>query len=268
MTMKRREFIQWTGAGFVSTLGLAALFPDQPLVAAPRNNARNAPRNTASNGLSIQWLGHMSFVFSGGGSRILANPFRPGGCTAKYPAPRPNVDLVMVSSFLLDEGAVDGLPNNPKLIYDAGVYEFQGIKIQGISVPHDRKGGVQFGQNVIWKWSQGGLNIVNLGGAAAPIGLEQKILLGRPDVLLVPVGGGPKAYNPQEAMQAVQMLNPRLVIPTQYRTDKADANTCDLVGVDEFLSLMSGATIRRWGNSASLTAANLPKDGMIVSVFS
>ena len=59
-----------------------------------------------------------------------------------------------------------------------------------------------------------------------PLSLEHKILLGRPDILLVPVGGGPKAYTPEEAAEAIRELTPKVVIPTHYRTEAADAN-CD-----------------------------------------
>jgi L-ascorbate metabolism protein UlaG (beta-lactamase superfamily) len=41
---------------------------------------------------------------------------------------------------------------------------------------------------VAWQWTQSGIKILHLGGAAAPIALEQKILMGSPDLALVPVG--------------------------------------------------------------------------------
>ncbi|PLZ98363.1 Zn-dependent hydrolase [Fischerella thermalis CCMEE 5268] len=249
--MKRRQLMGYAGAGLVTTLvtSLGSHF---------QANAQS------SSSLSVQWLGHTCFLFTGGGTKILVNPFRTIGCTAKYRPPKVAADLVLISSQLLDEGAVEDLPGNPKLIYEPGVYEFQGIKFEGIAIPHDRKGGKQFGTNVAWQWQQAGIKILHLGGAAAPITIEQKILIGRPDVALVPVGGGAKAYNAEEAKQAIQTINPKLIIPTHYRTQAADEANCDISPLDNFLTVMSGMTVRRSNSDTiSLSPGNLPENGVI-----
>jgi L-ascorbate metabolism protein UlaG (beta-lactamase superfamily) len=256
--MKRRQLMRYAGAGLLTTLGtgLASGF-----------NSYQA--QTASGELSVQWLGHTCFLFTGSGLRILVNPFRPLGCTAKYRPPQVAADLVLISSQLLDEGAVEGLPGNPRILFEPGVYQVGGIQLQGISIDHDRAGGRQFGTNLAWQWTQGGIKILHLGGAAAPIALEQKILIGRPDLALIPVGGGPKAYNPQEAKQAVGTLNPKLVIPTQYRTQAANAEACDIVPVDEFLTLMEGIQVRRVNSDTiTLKSADLPQNGSVIQVLS
>ena len=254
--MKRRQLISYAGASLLATLAIA-----------PALGSRAAAQTNDS--LSVQWLGHTCFLFTSGGTRILTNPFRTVGCTAGYRPPNVEADLVAISSQLLDEGAVEGLPNNPRLIYEPGVYEFQGIKIEGISTQHDRQGGKRFGTNVVWRWNQAGINILHLGGVAAPISVEQRILMGRPDLLLVPVGGGPKAYNPQEAQQAVQALNPRLVIPTHYLTQAADPAACDIVAVDEFLALMDGMPVRRAENDTIVvTPSELPENEPAIQVLS
>ena len=241
--MKRRELI-YAGAGLLAGLGLSL--------------ADREPAQAQSGGVTIQYLGHTCFLFSGGGRRILVNPFRPGGCTAGYRAPKPAADLVMISSRLLDEGAVDGLVGNPRILFEPGVYQLNGLQVQGIGTDHDDVGGKHFGSNVVWKWSQGGVNLLHMGGAAAPITTEQQILMGRPDVLLLPVGGGPKAFTPEEAQAAVQRLNPKLVIPTQFLTSAADSSACDILPVDNFLSLMSGTPTQNVGSSITVAAGDLP----------
>ncbi len=252
--MKRRQFVQFAGASLLTAVGTGVI-----------SGFDSAQAQTGS--LSVQYLGHTCFLFTGSGQKILVNPFRSLGCTAGYRAPKVNADLVLISSQLLDEGAIELVPGNPRLLYEAGAYNVNGIKIQGISADHDRVGGKQFGSNVAWRWTQGGITVLHLGGAAAPISLEQKILLGSPDVLFVPVGGGPKAYTPEEAKQAINVLNPKLVIPTQYRTQAAK-DQCDLVGLDAFLKLMSGVAVRKGGDSISIQKADLPKNGMAIQVLS
>ncbi len=241
--MKRRELI-YAGAGLLGGLGLSLVDRE--------------PVQAQSSGVAIQFLGHSCFLFSGDGRRILVNPFRPGGCTAGYPAPKAAADLVMISSRLLDEGAVDGLVGSPRILFEPGVYQLTNFQVQGIGTDHDDVRGRRFGVNVVWKWTQGGVNILHLGGAAAPITTEQQILMGRPDVLCLPVGNGAKVFTPEEAAAAVRLLNPKLVIPTQYRTAAADEATCDILPIDNFLSLMSDIPTQQVGSSITVAAGNLP----------
>ncbi|MDB9452597.1 MBL fold metallo-hydrolase [Dolichospermum circinale] len=245
--MKRRQLIGYAGAGLIT--------------AVVTNLGDPVPVNAQYSGVSIQWLGHTCFLLNTGNVKILINPFNTLGCTAKYRLPNVPSDLVLISSQLLDEGAIDKIPGNPKLVYQPGVYEFRGVKFQGITTDHDRNSGKRFGKNVAWKLNQGGINLLHLGGSAAPITLEQKILMGRPDVLFIPVGGSAKAYNAQDAKDAIAVLNPKLVIPTHYRTQAADDGKCDITPVDDFLTLMQGVNIRR-SNSDSIVinSQNLPEN--------
>lgn len=244
--MKRRSFVQYAAASLLITLGLGLI------------DRRVAQAQSGS--VTIQFLGHSCFLFTGDSRRILVNPFRPGGCTAGYSAPQVAADLVMISSRLLDEGAVEGLPGNPGVLSEPGIYDYPEMQVQGISTPHDDLDGKRFGTNIIWRWNQGGVNIVHMGGAAAPVTVEQQILLGRPDVLLLPVGNGPKAFTPEEAQAAIRTLNPRLVIPTQYRTQAADTATCDILPIDNFLSLMQGTPIEQAGSDTiTVSAGSLPE---------
>jgi L-ascorbate metabolism protein UlaG (beta-lactamase superfamily) len=247
--MKRRQLVQYAGAGLLAGLGLSLVGRE--------------PAQAQSAGVNIQFLGHTCFLFAGDNRRILVNPFRPIGCTAGYRAPQVSADIVMISSRLLDEGAVEGLPGSPRILFEPGVYNLDNLQIQGVAMDHDDEGGRRFGTNVAWKWTQGGVNMLHLGGAAAPITTEQRILMGRPDVLLVPVGNGPKAFTPEEARDAVQTLNPRMVIPTHYRTDAADPATCDILPLDSFLALMGGIPVQTVGNSITVAAGGLPETTQI-----
>lgn len=108
-----------------------------------------------------------------------------------------------------------------------------------------------------------------MGWAAAPIELEKKILMGQPDLALIPVGKGSKAYNPQQAKQAVQVLNPKMVIPTHYKTAAANKKNCDLVAVDEFLQLVEGMPVRRHNsNKITLTASDFPQQESVIQLLS
>ena len=255
--MKRRDLIRHSTYGLVSLLA-TKYFRSEPVLA----------QNTS--GVTIEWLGHSCFVFRNSQARILVNPFTPLGCTAKYRDPNPNVDVVMISSRLLDEGSAAGLPNNPQLMVEAGVYDVKGIEFQGITTLHDRENGRRFGENISWKWTQGGLKLLHLGGIASKVGIEQKILMGSPDVLFVPVGGSAKAYNAQEAIAAIKTLKPKIVIPTQYLTNAADEDQCELSKVEEFIEIAQSEefAVQRIGtNALRIRPRDLPQGGTAIRVF-
>lgn len=252
--INRRNFLRYAQLGAITALGTAL---------APQLTAR-----AQASSLNIQWLGHTCFLFSGSGIRVLVNPFQRKGCTANYRSPLVSTDLVFISSRLNDEGAYEGLPGSPKLLARAGTYDTNGLRIQGIKTFHDRNNGFRFGDNIAWKWQQGGVNILHLGGIASPIDLEQQILMGGADVVLVPVGGSAKAYNPTEAKTAIETLKPKIVIPMHYQTRWSDSNACDLQGVDDFLTLMNSSTIVRTGQSLNLSSGSLPQTGPVIQVMS
>lgn len=257
--MQRRRFVQQLGAGFVATLGLG--------VASTWQNA-----SAQASGVRVQWLGHTCFLFEGSGRRILVNPFRTIGCTAGYALPTVPADVVLISSRLFDEGGtLEDLPGDPPVLAELGEYELAPIRMRSIEVDHDRQNGRRFGKNLIWRWQQGGLTFVHMGGSAAPVAIETQIALSNPapDVLLVPVGGGPKAYDAEEAIAAIRALRPRIVIPTHYRTQAADPDACDIEPLQPFLNLMRATPTRQAdGDSVTLSTASLPGgNGMIVQVL-
>ncbi len=253
--MKRRQFIHYLQVGVLSAIATGGL------------SSWQGARAQSNRGLSVRWFGHTCFSFSGGGKQILVNPFRAIGCTAGYEEPSIDADLVLVSSLLLDEGNLEGLPEDQKLLFEPGAYQLGNLRFEGIKTDHDRHGGRRFGTNVVWGWTQAGINILHLGGAAAPITFEQQILMGRPDLLFLPVGGGPKAYNPEDAAATLELLNPKIVVPTHYFTSAADPATCDLEPLDAFLDLIGEVPVRRVGNTATIAPGDLPETGTIVYVM-
>ena len=256
--MKRRQLIKYASTSLLTAFGLSWY-----------SGKNSYQAQTIAPGLQVQWLGHTCFLFTGGGLRVLVNPFLNIGCTAGYTLPKVEADLVLISSQLLDEGSAEALPGNPRTLFQPGVFQFQGREFQGIAIPHDREGGRRFGTNVAWRWTQAGIDILHLGGAAAPIELEQQILMGSPDLALIPVGGKLKAYNAAEAKQAMLTLQPKIVIPTHYLTLAADTNTCELGSVEEFLQLVTDVPIKRNNtDTLVLSRQNLPSNGSVIQVLS
>ena len=212
-------------------------------------------------GVSITSYGHSALLIRGGGQSVLVNPFRAVGCAAGLAEPRVSANVTLVSSELPDEGARIG---GGTYLSKPGSYRVGGMDLEGFSAPHDRMGGRRFGNATIWRWQQGGLNFAHLGGTAAPLSGEDRVLLGRPDVLIIGVGGGGKVYDGEEAAEVVKQLNPRRVIPVQYVNGEAPSG-CDQGGVQPFLDAMGGTQVRQVGPSLSLPS-NL-NDNTVIEVM-
>ncbi|MFN9735914.1 MAG: MBL fold metallo-hydrolase, partial [Microcystis sp.] len=73
--MKRRDFILSAGTSFL-TVGVSSVLAETK----PKPTNPTSPQKP-DNSLLVQWLGHSCFLFTGGGQRVLVNPFRAIGCT-------------------------------------------------------------------------------------------------------------------------------------------------------------------------------------------
>jgi L-ascorbate metabolism protein UlaG (beta-lactamase superfamily) len=220
------------------------------------------PFARAEGGVRITSYGHSALLIEGGGARVLLNPFRAVGCATGLAEPRVSADVILASSLLNDEGAAVA---SGRRLSKPGSYRVAGLQIEGIGVPHDRVEGRRFGFATVWRWRQGGLDFAHLGGTAGAISPADKVLLGRPDVLVIGVGGGAKVYTGAEAAAVVRDLNPRRVIPVQFvRGGRAPAS-CDQGGLQPFLDALGTPKVRQAGASLSLTPPLA--DGLVVEVM-
>ena len=216
----------------------------------------------AGDGVSISSYGQRALLIQGGGQSVLLNPYKAVGCAAGLPEPRVKAGVVLASSELADEGA-RGIATG-RFLVAPGSYKLGGLNLEGFASPHDRMEGRRFGNATIWRWQQGGLDFAHVGATAGPISGADRVLLGRPDVLIIGVGGGSKIYDGKEAAAVVKQLNPKRVIPVQYVNGDAPAN-CDQEGVQPFLEAMGGSTVVNPGRSINLPA-NLP-DTTVITVM-
>ena len=209
-------------------------------------------------GVTITSYGHSAVLIEGGGKSVLLNPFKSVGCASDLKEPRISTDVILASSLLADEGAKVA---KGSFLVKPGSYRIKGLRIEGFAAPHDRLGGRRFGNATLWRWEQGGMTFAHLGGSAAPLNGESKVLLGRPDVLVIGVGGDSKVYNGEEAAAVIKDLNPKNVIPVQYVTGPAPKN-CALSDLKPFLKAMEGTKINQPGKTLKLSK-NMPNEIVI-----
>ena len=200
--------------------------------------------------LEIKNYGHSSILISGKEQSVLLNPFRAVGCASGLVEQNISADIILASSLLPDEGA----KTSKGLFLDKpGSYRFKGLTLEGFSSPHDRVGGRRFGMSTLWRWKQNGLTFAHLGGAASPLTIHERLLIGNPDILFIAIGGGAKVYDAQEAANVVETLKPKIVIPVQYqRKSKVENLNCDQQGVEPFLEVLKDYKVRKVGSKHTL----------------
>ena len=183
--------------------------------------------------MKIKWFGHSCFlIISESGVRILMDPFNE---KVGYEVPAVEADIVTTSHDHYDHNYVEAVRGDFKHIRTPGSHSEHGIKIIGISTYHDKEKGAKRGTNIVFKYTVDRLNICHLGDLGHILTKEQIEDLGGVDILLLPIGGT-YTIDHYEAVELMDLINPRLVIPMHYKTP--DSNI-DIDPLDKFLNHMS-----------------------------
>ena len=220
------------------------------------------PSNILAENLRLKSFGHSSFLIEGGGQSILINPFKSIGCTSKLKEIKNlKFDYILASSRLADEGFN---PNNDLFFVDPGIYKVKDNIINGINIPHDRFEGRRFGMATVWIWNQSNFKIVHMGGAAGDIKINDEILLTHPDLLFISIGGGPKSYNGEEAVEIVNKLKPKIIIPVHFIRGEDNNIDCNLSDENIFLKNVQGYQVKYVDNTILLSTKKIDKNTIYI----
>ena len=220
------------------------------------------PSSAMAGDLLLKSLGHGSFLIKGREKSVLINPFKAIGCASDLNEPKGiNADFILASSKLADEGYN---PNDQLMFVEPGVYKFEDILLNGIEVPHDRVGGRRFGMATVWSWEQNNLKIVHMGGAAGEMDINNQIILSRPDILFISIGGGFKSYNGSEASNIVKTLKPSIVVPVHFVRGKNISDNCDFSNADFFLENMQDFKVKYLGKSFEINSKRIDKNTIYI----
>jgi len=210
------------------------------------------PSHVNAEELILKSFGHSQFLIKGNDKSILINPFKAVGCASQFrESLNIEKDLILASSRLADEGYN---PNNDLMFFEPGTYEYDNLIFNGISVPHDRLNGRRYGNATVWTWNQSNFKIVHMGGAAGDITFEDQIIINRPDILFISIGGGIKSYSGKEALNIVEILNPKIIVPVHFLNTKKNIDDCDFSNEDKFLENMSQYKVKYIGKELKLNS--------------
>jgi L-ascorbate metabolism protein UlaG (beta-lactamase superfamily) len=169
-------------------------------------------------------------------------------------------DLVTVSHDQHEDHNCTGtVKGKPVVIKGKDGATVKGVKVRRIHTFHDASGGKERGENQVTCIEADGICVCHVGDLGHILTQEQIAAIGRPDVLLIPVGGV-FTVDPREAGQVVAQLKPRMVIPMHYKTTKCGF---PIASVEEFVK-GKAAVDRARDSTIEVTPASLSEETRIV----
>jgi L-ascorbate metabolism protein UlaG (beta-lactamase superfamily) len=175
----------------------------------------------------VEWLGHSTFqITSSKGTRVLTDPHgaldlpRPTLpqhiVTASHPHGRHSAVYMAPGTPIVLHGLTPSGENWQKIsttIRDVSLYT--------VPAYHDKSQGLQRGKNAIFVFRIDEICIAHLGDLGHLLTPAQLKLLGKIDILLIPIAGGMFTVTATEAREVTKQVNPRIAIPKHYWWDGA-----------------------------------------------
>ena len=198
--------------------------------------------------MDIYWLGHGCFRLRGRDATVVTDPASP---STGYRLKGIAADIVLQSSNSPEVSYLQAITGEPKVVSGPGEYEIAGVLITGTRTAHDPASSDR--RNVAYVLDLDDVRICHLGSIAYKPSTEDIEVIGGSDVLIVPVGGG-NVFDAAEAAETVALLEPKIVIPMQFKTD---VSTGESEPVERFLKEL-GVDPKPPESRLSVTKSNLP----------
>lgn len=181
--------------------------------------------------MKLEYFGHSCFrIITNKGICIVTDPYTKVG----YELPEGILtDIALVSHGHFDHNCVTGLRGARIIVQNAGKYTFDYVEIEGFECNHDEKGGLLRGKNVVFTVKVDGITVCHLGDLGEPCSKEILEKIGKPDVLLIPIGGT-YTIDAKEAKKYIENIAPKIAIPMHY---KPMDGTLDITDEKGFLAL-------------------------------
>ncbi len=206
--------------------------------------------------MEITWIGHAAFRIRSGSSELFMDPF-PASLGLKPSPALAQASVVTMSSASPDHSAVATITHEPppRVLSDPGEYEVSGLNIKGIRTRLGQEETDEPAWNTAFCLEVEGLLVCHVGNPGSRLNDRQIEELSSPHILIVPVGSSDGLSAP-DAVDLVNTVSPRIVIPMMYAHD---GNRRELGELAPFLQDL-GATRPEPQNRLTATRATLPEE--------
>src|SRR5262249_43143378 len=122
------------------------------------------------------------------------------------------------------------------------------VSVYLVPAYHDKSQGMQRGKNAIFVFRVDDICIAHLGDLGHLLTPDQLKMLGKIDILLVPIAGGFFTVTPSEAREVTKQVGPKIAIPMHFWWDGA---------VDEYAWEIPGVKVMK-GRTLKISKGDLP----------
>lgn len=172
--------------------------------------------------VSVEWLGHSTFqITSSKGTRVLTDPhgrndlpwptFPQDIVTTSHPhGPHSSIWMAKGNPVVLEGLTPSG--ENWRSIHTS----IRDVSVYTVPAYHDKSQGLQRGKNAIFVFRVDDVCIAHLGDLGHDLTPAQLKMLGKIDILLMPIAGGFYTVTAGEAREVTKQVNPKIAIPMHY----------------------------------------------------
>jgi L-ascorbate metabolism protein UlaG (beta-lactamase superfamily) len=208
--------------------------------------------------MEITWLGRSCVRIRAKEATVVTDPCDK---STGYSLGRPTADIVTVSNSDPAHSYVDGVAGQPRVIEGPGEFEISSTSIVGVTTFRGKEKTLESGRNVTFVFELEDVRIGHLGAIGhVPTSAQVEEMAGV-DILLVPVGGG-ESLDAPPAAETVSLIEPKIVIPINYKTE---ADKAKLDPVDRFLKEMGAKSPERH-QKVTITRSSLPEETQVLVI--
>jgi L-ascorbate metabolism protein UlaG (beta-lactamase superfamily) len=186
--------------------------------------------SSAGAAVSLEWFGHSTFqITSSKGTRILTDPHGRGD----LPAPSLPQDIVTTSHQHGPHSSIWMAKGTPAILegltpsgedWKSLHTSIRDVSVYTVPAYHDKSQGLQRGKNAIFVFRVDDVCIAHLGDLGHELTPAQLKMLGKIDILLVPIAGGFYTVTASEAQEVTKQIKPKIAVPMHYDWEGALAN--------------------------------------------
>ena len=204
--------------------------------------------------MTIEWFGKTCVRITTRESTVVIDPF---GAKSGLRVPRLTADLVLSTNGDTDASVVAG---EPFVIKGPGEYEKKKTFVYGIPVVDEKRD--SGGPLTLYLIEAEGISLAHLGNLGHQLTNGELERLEGVDVLFIPVGGH-GALNAEQASAVISAVEPRIVIPMQYRIQGLKENLDTINVFAKEMGVKDSETVEK----LKISTKDLPQDNMKIVIL-
>lgn len=207
--------------------------------------------------MEITWYGHSCFrLVERSMATVVTDPY--DHIVVGYERLNLKADIVTISHEAPGHNFLSAVKGREHVLTGPGEYEIGGVFITSVRTNGNKRADDET-LNTLYVFDYDSVTVAHLGDLSRVPTQSEIEALGDVNIALVPIGGG-RGLNAAKAAEVISLLEPSIVIPMHYRTEKS---LLPLQSLNKFLKEMGiGEIIPE--PSLKITSSALPQETKVV----